>query len=181
MFVKVGRYGPIVQIGDTDSEEKPKFAGLRKDQSMETITLEQAIKLFDFPRTLGQFENEEVTAAIGRFGPYVKHNSKFYSMKKEDDPYTITLERAAEIVTEKKKLDAEKEIQIFEEENIKVLNGRYGPYVTDGKKNARIPKETDPKSLSLEQCIEMLAKAKVRPKRKRAAKKKASKKKVSED
>ena len=101
---------------------------------------------------------------------------KFASLKKEDDPYTVTLERAAEIVAEKKKADAEKEIQIFEEEGIKVLNGRYGPYVTDGEKNARIPKETEPKSLTLEQCIEMLANAKVRPKRKGAAKKKATKK-----
>lgn len=180
--VRMGRYGPYVIIGTAEDEEKPQFYGLQPGQRLDSITLEEALELTKLPRELGVSDaGDELSVNVGRFGPYVKFGDrKFASLKKEDDPYTITIERAAEIVAEKKKADAEKEIQIFEEENIKVLNGRYGPYVTDGKKNARIPKETDPKGLTLEECTEMLAKAKVRPKKKRATKKKTSKKKVAD-
>ena len=125
------------------------------------------------PRELGESaDGLAISANVGRFGPYIKYGTKFASLPKEEDPYTVTFERAIEIVEEKKKADAEREIQIFEEQNIKVLKGRYGPYVTDGKKNARIPKETEPATLTLEECVELLASAKPRPKRKRAAKKK---------
>ena len=179
--VRMGRYGPYVIIGTAEDEEKPSFYGLQPGQRLDSITLAEALELTKLPRDLGtSAEGDELSVNVGRFGPYVIYGDrKFASLKKEDDPYTVTLERAAEIVAEKKKADAEKEIQIFEEEGIKVLNGRYGPYVTDGEKNARIPKETEPKSLTLEQCIEMLANAKVRPKRKGAAKKTETKKKVT--
>lgn len=156
VYVKIGRYGPIAQIGDTDSETKPKFAGLRKDQSLETITLKEALKLFDFPRSLGKYENEEVTVAIGRFGPYVKHKSKFYSLKKEDNPQNIILERAIELINEKRELEKQKIIKEFaEDEDVTVLNGRYGPYLVIKKQNYKIPKGTDPKGLSLEDCYKI--------------------------
>jgi DNA topoisomerase-1 len=169
----MGRYGPYVIIGTAEDEEKPKFYGLRPGQKLDSITLEESLELTKLPRELGQApDGLEISTKVGRFGPYVKYGTKFASLKKDDDPYTITLERALEIVDEKKKADAEREIRIFEEQNIKVLKGRYGPYVTDGKKNAKIPKETDPASLSLEDCVELLASTKPRPKRKRSAKKK---------
>ena len=177
--VRIGRYGPYAQIGTKDDEDKPKFAGMRPGQRLDSITLEEAMELFKLPRGLGETpDGEEVAASIGRFGPYIRYGSKFVSIKKDndDDPYTITLERALEIIEEKKKADAEKQIRIFEDDGISVLNGRYGPYVTDGKKNAKIPKETEPKSLSLEDCKELLAAA---PARGRRSKKKTTKKKAS--
>ena len=135
-------------------EEKPKFAGLRREvkdpesgeilqpaQKLDKITLEEALELFKLRRLLGETsDNEEVAASIGRFGPYIRYVSKFVSLKREDDPYTVTLERALELVAEKKKADAEKQIKLFEDEGISILNGRYGPYVTNGKKNAKVPK-----------------------------------------
>ncbi len=172
--VRIGRYGPYAQIGTKDDEDKPKFAGLRPGQKLDTITLEEALELFKLPRDLGQTEDgEDVAASVGRFGPYIRYGSKFVSLKKEDDPYTVTLERALELIAEKKKADAEKQIKIFEDEGISVLNGRYGPYVTDGKKNAKIPKDTEPKSLDLEACKELLAAA---PARGRRSKKKRARK-----
>lgn len=175
--VRIGRYGPYAQIGTKDDEDKPKFAGLRPGQKLDSITLEEALELFKLPRILGETsEGEEVAASVGRFGPYIRYGSKFVSLKKEDDPYTVTLERALELVAEKKKADAEKQIKIFEEEGISVLNGRYGPYVTDGSKNAKIPKDKEPASLELQDCIELLAAAPPARGRKKAAKKKAAKK-----
>lgn len=172
--VRIGRYGPYAQIGTKDDEDKPKFAGLRPGQKLDAITLDEALELFKLPRNLGETaEGEEVAASVGRFGPYIRYGSKFVSLTKDDDPYTVTLERALELIAEKKKADAEKQIQIFEEEGISVLNGRYGPYVTDGKKNAKIPKDTEPKSLSLEDCKELLAAA---PARGRRGKKKRARK-----
>lgn len=183
--VRMGRYGPFVQIGTREDEDKPKFAGLLPGQKMADITYEQAMELFKLPRVLGETEEgEAVSASIGRFGPYVKYGSKYVSIKKDsgDDPYTIKLNRALELVAEKKKADAEKVIQVWEEEGIQILNGRYGPYVTDGNKNVKVPKETDPKSLDLEECQKMIAEApekkwgrkkKAAPKKKAAAKKKA--------
>ncbi|HET9679780.1 MAG TPA: DNA topoisomerase I, partial [Gammaproteobacteria bacterium] len=163
--VRIGRYGPYVQIGTKDDEEKPKFAGLRPGQKMNTITLEEALPLFNLPRDLGETaEGEPVSANIGRFGPYVKFGSKYASLK-EDDPYEITLERALEVVEAKKEFERNRIIRVFEDEGIEVLNGRYGPYVTNGEKNAKIPKNTDPKSLTLADCQEMLEKAPFRKKR----------------
>ena len=160
--VRMGRYGPYVQLGTKDDEEKPKFAGLRPGQRIDTITFDEAMELFKLPRVLGQnTDQEEIVVNIGRFGPYVRYGSKFVSLKKEDDPYTVSLERALELIAEKLKADAEKQIKIFEAEGVSILNGRYGPYVTDGKKNARIPKETDPASLTLEESIKLLVEAPV--------------------
>jgi DNA topoisomerase I len=173
--VRMGRYGPFAQIGTKEDEEKPKFAGLRKGQRLDSITFEEAMELFKLPRLLGETEDgEEIAASIGRFGPYIRYGKKFVSLK-EDDPHTVTLERAIEVIAEKKKADAEKEIKIFKEEDISVLNGRYGPYVTDGTKNARIPKETDPLSLSLADCQRMIEEAPASRRGKKAAKKTAKK------
>ena len=167
--VRMGRYGPFVQIGTREDEEKPKFAGLRPGQKMNDITLDDALQLFKLPRILGKSpEGEEIAASIGRFGPYVRYDSKFVSMK-DDDPYTITLERALELVAEKKRADANKIIKKFAGTDLQVLRGHYGPYVTDGKKNAKIPKGKDPESLTLEDCQEMIAAA---PERRRGKKKK---------
>jgi DNA topoisomerase-1 len=157
VFVKVGRFGPMIQIGDTESEDKPRFAGLRKDQGMEDITLEEALKLFDYPRLVGTYEEKDVTVAIGRFGPYVKHNSAFYSLQKTDDPADISLERAIELITTKREKVAQSLIQEFEKEpDLKVLNGRYGPYITYKKKNFKIPKDTDATTLTLEDCLKIV-------------------------
>ncbi|HWX69626.1 MAG TPA: DNA topoisomerase I [Steroidobacteraceae bacterium] len=157
--VRMGRYGPFVQIGTKDDEEKPRFAGLRPGQKMDAITLADAMELFKLPRTLGETpEGETIVASVGRFGPYVKYGSKYASLK-EDDPYTVTLERAREVIRSKKEADANRLIQDFPDEGIQVLNGRYGPYITDKKKNARIPKDRDPRSLALEECRALLAAA----------------------
>jgi len=165
MTVRMGRYGPFVQIGTKDDEEKPKFAGLRPGQKMDSVTMEDALELFKLPRKLGETpEGEPVSANIGRFGPYIRYGDKFVSTGGEE-PLTITLEQALVLVAEKKIADANRVINTFEEQGIQVLNGRYGPYVTDGNKNARIPKDTDPKSLSLEDCIKMIEAAPARGKR----------------
>jgi DNA topoisomerase-1 len=183
--VRMGRYGPFVQIGTREDEDKPRFAGLRPGQKMDSITLEEALELFKLPRELGVSpEGEQISANIGRFGPYIKYDTKFVSLKvKEgDDPYTVTLERALELVAEKKEFDANREIKVFEGTDIVVLRGRYGPYITDGIKNARIPKNIeDPATLDLATCQELIEKAPL-PKSKRkkaAAKKKAAPKKAA--
>ncbi len=171
--VRIGRFGPFVQIGTKDDEKKPKFAGLRPGQKMSDITLEEALELFKLPRKLGETpDGLPVSASIGRFGPYVRYGDKYVSMR-DDDPYTIELPRALELIEAKKIADAERIIQDFEDEGIQVLNGRYGPYVTDKKKNARVPKDRDPKSLTLDECKELLAAAPERGRR--GKKKKASK------
>ena len=191
--VRIGRYGPYAQIGTKDDEEKPKFAGLRREikdpetgeviqpaQKLDQITLEEALELFKLPRLLGETsEGEEVAASVGRFGPYIRYGGKFASLKREDDPYTVTLERALELVAEKKKTDAEKQIKLFEEEGISILNGRYGPYVTNGKKNAKVPKDLEPISLSLEESIALLEAAPARGARRGKKKTRATSKKKS--
>ena len=183
--VRMGRYGPFVQIGTRDDEDKPRFAGLRPGQKMDSITLEEALELYKLPRELGESpEGEQISANIGRFGPYIKYDSKFVSLKvKEgDDPYTVTLERALELVAEKKEFDANREIKVFEGTDIKILRGRYGPYITDGIKNARMPKDVeDPSTLDLETCLELIEKAPLpKSRRKKAAtKKKAAPKKAA--
>ncbi len=178
--IRLGRYGAFAQIGSRDDEDKPKFAGLRPGQRMSDITLEEALTLFELPRDLGETpEGEPMSVAIGRFGPYVRYGSNFASLK-TDDPYTITPERALEVVNEKKQADAERLILNFEEEGIQVLKGRWGPFVTDAsKKKARIAKEQDPSKLTLEECQAMLLAApepKGRGGRKASAKKKVAKK-----
>jgi len=170
--VRLAKFGTVVQIGTKDDEEKPLFAGLKPGQSMEKITLEEALKLFELPRELGETpEGEPVSVAIGRYGPYVRYGNKFASIK-NDDPYTITLERALEVIQEKKEADANKIIREFDGTAVKVLRGPYGPYITDGTKNARIPKGTEPESLTIEACQELLAKAPARGRRRRFTKKK---------
>jgi DNA topoisomerase-1 len=171
--VRMGRYGPFVQIGTKDDEEKPKFAGLRPGQKMNEIDLATALELFKLPRKLGETpDGLSVSASIGRFGPYVRYGDKYVSIK-GDDPYTIELPRALELIEEKKIADANRIILDFEEEGIQVLNGRYGPYITNKAKNARVPKDREPKTLTLEECIELLAAA---PERGRRGKKKVTKK-----
>ncbi|MBT8104402.1 MAG: DNA topoisomerase I [Woeseiaceae bacterium] len=170
--VRMGRYGPFVQIGTKDDEEKPKFAGLRPGQKMNEIDLETALELFKLPRKLGETpDGLSVSASVGRFGPYVRYGDKYVSIRGDDDPYTIELPRALELIEEKKIADANRIILDFEEDGIQVLNGRYGPYITDKKKNARVPKDREPKSLSIEECKELLAAA---PERGRRGKKKAA-------
>ena len=170
--VRLGRFGPFVQIGTRDDEEKPKFAGLKPGQKISTIELDEALELFKLPRKLGQTpEGEPVLASIGRFGPYVRYGDKFVSIR-DDDPYTINLEKALEFITAKKEADKNRIIQDFEDKGIQVLKGRYGPYVTDKTKNARVPKDQEPTNLTLEECIELLEKAPVRGRR--SAKKKVT-------
>ena len=162
MTVRMGRFGPFVQIGTKDDVEKPRFAGLRPGQKMDKITLEEAVALFILPRTLGATaEGEPILANVGRFGPYIKFGSKYVSLK-DDDPYTVTLERALECIQAKKLADANRIIQDFGVDAIQVLNGRYGPYISNGEKNARVPKDRDPKTLTLEDSRALLAAAPAR-------------------
>ena len=171
--VRMGRYGSYVIIGSTEEEEKPQFYGLHADQRMDTITLEDALELTKLPRDLGEApDGVPLSVNIGRYGPYIRYVGKFVSLGKEDDPYTVTLERAIELVEEKKRVDAARQIKVFPDAEITVLNGRYGPYITDGNKNARVPKNTDPGALSLEECQHLLANAPpARRGRKRAGRK----------
>ncbi len=162
MSVRMGRFGPFVQIGTKDDPEKPRFAGLRPGQKMDLITHEEALSLFQLPRKLGQTAaGEEITTNVGRFGPYVKFGAKYVSLK-TDDPYEITPERALEVIREKEIADANRLILDFPDAGIQVLNGRFGPYITDKERNAKIPKDRDPKSVTLEECRSMLAAAPVR-------------------
>ena len=164
IYVRLGRYGPFVQKGEGKNKEKPVFAPLGKNQSLETVTLEDALKLFQLPRHLGKTEaGEEVTVNRGRFGPYAKIGDKNYSLG-DKDPFEITLDEALAAIKEVQEKKGKKEIKEFPEKNIKVLSGRYGPYITDGVKNAKIPADLKPENLSLEECQELLAKA---PERKR--------------
>ncbi|MFA6248207.1 MAG: type I DNA topoisomerase [Mucilaginibacter sp.] len=157
MSVRIGRYGPFVQVGENpsdESEEKPLYASLRTGQSIETISLEEALELFKLPKVLGEYEGKVMKVAIGRFGPYISHNSAFISVPKEIDPLDVTEEQAIELIEAKRKKDAERLIKSFpEDETVKVLNGRWGPYIEFGKLNVKIPKDiTDPTTLTFEQC-----------------------------
>jgi DNA topoisomerase-1 len=159
VITRIGRYGPIIQIGDRDDEEKPRFASLRKNQSIESITFEEAMDLFKLPRTVGTYEDKELIAAIGRFGPYVKHDDKFYSIK-EDDPMEISEERSIEVIEAKRKADRERVVKTYEEnKEVQVLKGRYGIYISIGKNNYKIPKDLEPRDLTLEECLEIAANA----------------------
>lgn len=175
--VKIGRFGPMVQIGTTEDEEKPTFASLQKDQSITTITLDEALKLFDLPREIGMFEDKKVVIGVGRFGPYIKHNSMFVSLPKDKDPYTITLEESIPLILDKRKKEQEKLIKTFEQdENIQILNGRFGPYISYNKTNYKIPKTTDPKTLSYEDCMKIIEETDKKGTKKGAKKTKAASK-----
>ena len=154
LSVKIGRFGPLAQIGTAEEEEKPVFASLLRTQSIESITFEEALELFKLPRQIGEYEGKEMTAAIGRFGPYIRHNSAFYSLGKTDDPMTVTAERAIEIIEAKRLADKNRVIHIFDE--IQVLNGRFGPYIACQKVNYKIPKGTDPATLTKEDCEKLM-------------------------
>ena len=164
VFVKIGRFGPVAQIGGAEGdEEKPRFASLKKGQLIATITLDEALALFDLPRKLGEFEDKEVVIGVGRFGPYARHDGKFVSLAKTDDPYTIELPRAIELIEQKRIKDKrmKEPIKIFAEEpGLQVLNGRYGPYIAFDGKNYRIPKGQEPEGLTLEACRAIIAKSK---------------------
>ena len=173
--VRVGRFGPFVQVGDREDEEKPRFASLREGQSFETITFEEAMDLMVLPRSLGAGDDGElIEVNIGRFGPYVKYGPKKYvSLPKEEDPMAVTRERADELIAEHKHREANRTIQDFGVDDIQVLNGRYGPYITNGKRNAKVPKGEEPAELTLEQCKELLAAAPPRKRRASRAKRKS--------
>lgn len=171
ILARFGRFGPMLQLGSTDDEDKPRFAPLPKGAKIETVTLDQALEMFKLPRTVGQTEDgQDIKANIGRFGPYIQVGKLFVSIKPED-PHTITLEKARELYAAKLQAEAEKNIADFGD-GVKVLNGRFGPYITDGTKNAKIPKDTDPKTITHEQALELLSKTATKPTRKRTAKKK---------
>ena len=176
VIARMGRYGPMVQIGHQDEEEKPKFAKLKASQSIETISFEEAMELFKLPRILGLFENEEVTINIGRFGPYAAHQKKFYSLNKEMDPYTVNLEEITPMIVEKRKAKEERTIKVFEKEKIQLLRGPYGPYIKQGLRNFKLSKEQQDKveSLTIEEINATIAELKANPPRKTARKKKAS-------
>ncbi|HNT30137.1 MAG TPA: type I DNA topoisomerase, partial [bacterium] len=169
MTVKIGRYGPYVQIGDKDDADKPRFASIPKTIVPQEITLEQALQLFDLPRVVGEINGSPVEANIGRFGPYVKHAGKFYSIK-DEDPYTIDIARAQELIAAAQEKQAKALVKRFDGVDIEIRSGRYGHYVTDGKKNAKIPKGSDPIALTLPECEALLAAAPDRKKRGRKKK-----------
>ncbi len=182
ILVRIGRYGPMAQLGENveDDEEKPKFASLRTGQHLETITLEEAIDLFKLPRDLGLYENKKVVVAIGRFGPYVRHDGKFASLHKDaDDPMTIDLERAIVLIEEKREKDRLKHIKSFDEDaDLQVLNGRWGPYISYQKENYRLAKDIDPKELSYEDCLKIIKAGPQKKKKAVTAKKTTTKKKA---
>lgn len=163
VFAKIGRYGAIVQIGEASDSEKPRFASLSTGQTLESITLEEALELFKLPLYLGEYEGEKVTVAVGRFGPYVRHGNSYTSVPKGEDPLSVTLERAIEIIEAKRREDKNKEIKKFEAEDIQVLNGRYGAYIAHAGTNYKIPKGNDPAALTLADCQKIIAEAKTKP------------------
>jgi DNA topoisomerase-1 len=182
IIARIGRYGPMIQIGITEDEEKPRFASLRKGQSIDTISLEDALELFKLPRNLGEYLGEKIESNIGRFGPYVRYKTTFASIKEEDgdDPMTIELERAVEIMEAKLEADKNKYIKVLDEEKpvIEILNGKYGPYLKSGRRNFKLPKDTEkPEDLSRAECLVIMEEAKKKaPAKKAPAKKTAAKK-----
>lgn len=169
VFVKIGRFGPVIQIGTADDEDKPRFSQLPSDKSMETITLDEALELFRLPRTVGQFEGTDVVIGAGRFGPYVLHNKKYVSLPKDENPMTITLDAAINLIQKKRLQEAQRHLKTFEEDaNMEVMNGRYGPYIAYNGKNYRMPKALHEKAseLTYEQCMDIVNNA-PEPKRKK--------------
>ena len=162
VYARMGRFGPMVQIGESNDTDKPQYARLQPGQYIETITLEQALALFKLPRSLGEFEGKEITVGTGRFGPYVRHDNKYFSLVKgKDDPYTITLERAIEIILEKREKENNRIIKTFEYKGsvMQILNGRFGPYLAFDGQNYKIPRDTDPAKLTLDDCVAIMEKA----------------------
>jgi DNA topoisomerase-1 len=176
VIARMGRYGPMVQIGDVADEEKPRFAKLKNTQSIETISYEEAMELFRLPRNLGEFEGSDVTVNIGRFGPYIAHDSKFYSLGKEYDPYTITYDQAAPMIVEKRTAKEQRTIKVFEKEKIQLLRGPYGPYIKQGLRNYKLPKEKQDTAvdLSLEEVKAIIEEVKANPPKRVPRKKKSS-------
>jgi DNA topoisomerase-1 len=171
VIARLGRYGPMLQLGEATDDEKPKFAPLPAGKRLDDVTLEEALELFKLPRVIGKTaDGLEIGANFGRFGPYVKWGAKNYVSIKPDDPFSITLERALQLIADKQAADAAKHIKTFEADGISIMNGRFGPYITDGKKNAKVPKGTDPASIDLPQAKELLAAAPLRAKRRRIVK-----------
>jgi DNA topoisomerase-1 len=172
--VKIGRFGPIAQLGEGTAEgegEKPQFSSLRAGQHIENITLEDALELFKLPRELGEYEHKKVTVSIGRFGPYIRHDNKFVSLGKEDDPYEINLSRAIELIDVKRDKDDKSVLRVFDEEpELRVLNGRWGAYISYKKNNYKIPKKMEAEKLTLEDCMKIISDS-PEPKTKRARKK----------
>jgi len=161
VLVKIGRYGPVVQIGRGEKDKKPKYATLRKGQLIETITLEEALDLFKLPRTIGTFEEKEMVASIGRFGPYIRHDNKFYSIPPSEDPLTIDEEKAIAVIREKRENEKKKVIKTFDKHpDLQILNGRWGPYIKYKKNNFRIPKKITPGDLTYEDCLKLISEAK---------------------
>ncbi|GHH58702.1 DNA topoisomerase I [[Pseudomonas] boreopolis] len=178
---RIGRFGPMVQIGTVEDEEKPRFASLRPGQSIYTISVEEALKLFEMPRVLGESNGEQVSVGIGRFGPFAKRGSTYASLKKEDDPYSIDLARAVFLIEEKEEIARNRVIKDFPGSDIQVLNGRFGPYISDGNLNGKIPKDRDPASLTLAEVQQLLAETGKPARKGFGAKKAAAKKAVAKD
>ncbi|MDO8930013.1 MAG: topoisomerase C-terminal repeat-containing protein, partial [Bacteroidota bacterium] len=161
LSVRIGRFGPVAQLGEVvEGGEKPLFASLRAGQHLETLSIEEALELFKLPRTVGEYEGKSVTVAIGRFGPYVRHNSIFVSLEKDvDDPYTVELDRAIELIEAKREKDKNAVIKVFDENpEVRLLNGRWGPYISFKKNNYKIPKATDATKLTLDDCLQLIEK-----------------------
>ena len=170
IYARLARFGPCVQLGELEDEEKPRFSSLQKGQLIETITLEDALELFKLPRLVGTFEDQNIEANIGRYGPYVRHANKFCSLEEGDDPHTVTQDRAIELIMAKRKEDASRVIKTFDEnEEFQILKGKWGPYLKAGKKNVKLPKDKQPEELSYEECVELAEKA---PAKKRGGRKK---------
>lgn len=182
VFVKIGRFGPVAQIGTAEDEEKPKFASLHKDQHLETITFEEVMDLFKLPRDIGEYEGATLTIGIGRFGAYVRHSGKFFSLKKTDDPMSITEERAIELIEEKRLIEKNRIIKEFAAEDIQICNGRFGPYIAHNGANYKIPKTKDPKELTLEDCQSLIKEqGDKKPAKRKASTAKASTEKTASD
>ena len=180
VFVKIGRFGPVVQIGSADDSEKPRFAQLRKEQSIETLTLAEALELFKLPRTLGQFEGVDVNVGTGRFGPYILHNKKYTTIPADKDPMALTLDEAITLIQAKRQTETERHLKKFDEEpELEILNGRYGPYLCYKGQNYRLPKpmQENPKDLTLEECMKVIAEQDEKPARSTKGKRTYSRKK----
>ena len=155
--VKIGRFGPVAQIGSADDADKPRFSQLKKDMSLETVTLEEVLDLFKLPRTLGERDGKPIVIGAGRFGPYVNYNGMYVSLPKEADPLSITLDEALELIKNKEEEETKRHIKKFEEEpELEILNGRYGPYIAYKGSNYKIPKGIEPQDLSLKSCLDIV-------------------------